>query len=1506
MSDSVGTTADPSKEEKLIALRTQFIEQKLGANSSHPAMASRRLAKWRWITVGVVVAVIAYVLKSMWDIVSQFFMGALGGTFPTIPEFIVRVSQGLRELIDTLGTIRAVVVFVFTAVFAALLTVALTIRWSMLGAQGAARSSAGKISRDFVFGLLIVFALAVVSVWIVSSRTLPSRWVGACAFAACLPVWGILFYVEFTSSAARSASTFGTIRRFVRQIIVAAGITAVVISGFQGIINSVVEFAAYCIPMWLGWIRIVLLGILNLSPLRIAIATVVIIILIFRVSADGTEEKKLKKVGFFRRLFRKLGCWLGWLNPSRWFRETEEVESQDAGGAAESRRPQFCRALEVDGKERFGRFECKWSAPIDRAALAVNGTYAPVIEGDQFSWLFGNQRPTVDQVRVLSAGQELWSAHLKSLQVDSFGCARESHADLLIQAAQECFEDSADLTVRNTLLACSALATLSRGQRVLYLVPDEQTRMDVVRCARTAFEAMRLETLYQVDGLDAQSAARWCAPAVDPHLPTDRKPPDVLVATLEDYEKSMFGGALSRDVVRTLLFTSEVVIVENLAAMLAKSERRMHFPFLLDKHRVLLQSENRAMQLIVATPPIGAKPVAVDRSPTFEISHDIGEDAVAQVALESLAARLFGGDARLRGHHVSIRPRAMSRAGRLTVEVVPEKIDEALAFVATHKGIGGNAKGACVIDDREAPRRSADSVGQFEIDGEKVPVYREDELVSRQDLVEAIKGCGAIVLPFRAGGRLLRRIEDAATLEQCIVVIASESVDSAVSISRWAPVLPVLPVAEAPALFLAHLRSAAQHFQPNALIRRDDLARFGLGWNRSRWATAGECVGLHEGWYLECDGALSNSTSATESIERIFPAVIIRSDRLCAPRPVEISGTIERSLSLQGRTRLFLAVETDVSDRRRNVRWITSRGQDLGVCDLALTSTLVFEGTRQRYRPRSVSLDADQSAMIEATPYHGANDEPIRPMIDVALHVPQHASLARRYLRKSSVLRLFIASDGHKLEDRCKSEQTILGLKDRAGHANAFGPLTYGLRCGASILFIGSSQWIRDEVEPATEELKTKDGAHSVPEFIRGHWRVHRGDATCDARRTFSPYMTGAFQYALLGCAPGIFEFARVLAFRDAKNRDGVILVCVEPHTIVGTAADALQTLLDDVVFRRRLIGKVIEAANRGGALPVDLDAPEYDHGLDVEMLHDDSSWASEWANKRGRDPEIVPATISTIVQLPQSSDAVLDSGVRESTYLPQFKEAIAADADYEWTWRTASDPSKQVQFGIRIGITDQQAIAATTRFGFDPSATGESALKRCGFILTEDGRIETNYAWMIDTSMDELGGLGERLNALCEQAGAESPRDKLSLIASFVQSFEYRLQLEGRVSDGRIRGGVQMPLETLFVQAGDCDSVAILFTALARASKIAGWSCVVLVDEADGGHAMAAVQPGEHDSADWVVMNTTDWASPQSTTTTPQAIVELTAAGWVIGDVGAEYKGRYVRIAALRKTECL
>ncbi len=158
----------------------------------------------------------------------------------------------------------------------------------------------------------------------------------------------------------------------------------------------------------------------------------------------------------------------------------------------------------------------------------------------------------------------------------------------------------------------------------------------------------------------------------------------------------------------------------------------------------------------------------------------------------------------------------------------------------------------------------------------------------------------------------------------------------------------------------------------------------------------------------------------------------------------------------------------------------------------------------------------------------------------------------------------------------------------------------------------------------------------------------------------------------------------------------------------------------------------------------------------------------------------------------------------------------------------------------------------------------------------------------MIAANVDLVRPIAERILSIADASGLTSTRARVGLIASMVQSFEYSIQREGDVKDEKDRMGVQMPLETLFARKGDCDSVSVLIVCLLRSVSIAR-AGVVLIEEPDGGHAMAAVDcPAVYGDS-------------LLTCRFGQLVLIEGTAPWRLGSGSSEYYHRHVRLLAFR-----
>lgn len=1485
------------------AIRRAFVEQELGAHSSHPDVAPRRLAFWRWVAVSVGGLATSYAVYAVWRSFS-WENGPLGGTL-----------TALRTAIKSTNYI----LFAIAVGLSAALAAALTIRVSRLGSRSAQPATSPLVLTGVSLLLAaVLFGLCAGFGWM--ATTTSWKWIAAhrwwVAFAAALPLECILLYSEWKERR-DDGTVLGWIFAALRQVWFMASVSATAMLMTDGASRTVGKFVFHgmeslagsgllngvpvigpiigTVAKFGGTVLAKNIGGFITSALSLGAAMLVIAWVSSKVAKVASTERVSARApaagtGFWGRIKKVLS----FLNPLSWFRRREPdagaaEEEGAAGPGVPAGGPGWAKSIPAALKELVpGRVQVAFAPLESPAGMRASPDFAPESGEDHLGVLFSGRPPTVDQEAALRMFDERWFRHSRALQAVGFGRAPESHADLMVQAFPESYADPEDDGVLEFQVAASILAVVSRGQRVLFLVPDEAERERIAASVQARFEALRIETLYRVDGMAPGDLSRWAPPAAAPGTQMDERPPDVMVATLSDYEQAFFGGANAPHVMRAVLFDAEVVMVPNLVALSRAREGRLHFPFVLDKHRLLLASENRSMQLVLGTTPIGERPVA-DRASVE------GDEPEVHVALEAIAMRFFGGDSSLVGHSAVLRRRAKSFPQRVAVRVPASSLAVALDAIAIHVAKSEGAANVCLVLGREDARlddarRKALSVGK-----EPIEVVHELDCSDLLEVRERIAGYQFVVVQGRAGNRLVAEVGRMVDTETVTLVeVTASAAVKANPAPTWALTLPVFPSAESPALALGHLRSAVYQLSADTLIRRDELVRFGISWDRNRWSSGPGYETLHEGWSLELDGRLMARMDATEDQGEIWPAAILRRD-LRKERPVNLLAPAERGLGLQGDEVLTLAQDGVPPDPDRTIVWVSQRGQLLGTGDLAYVSRFVWQGQRQEYRPVEVS-HADGGWVVTAQPFHGDPAEPVLPVMRVTVSAPRAAAASALQVRQAEGVRLYVVRDGAK--DRCVSRERIVALagEDQAANAGAdagggraaFGPLEYSLRVGMSVLCMGSPRWIG--------ELDLEAGAE-LPDWLSGDWEI--GGATV-AERRFSPALTAAVQKSLAAVAPGVLEFSRVAAFAVGGTDRGFAILFVEPRTTVGTAAEAMRTILDDRALRERFVGRMLEASqsDTDDSLP---GAPLYDVDFDEGGYERDREWART----------IVSAIPGKVVDVggvmgvvKRDSDAAID---QSPEFIPRPIEATpagdaarggsdgkAAKGVHRWTWRAAKE---EVRLSVELDIPRETADKATASFGCDPHEGDAKRLAATGIKLLEGNRITPAYSWMVARSLDDLAPIAQQLLAAAQAAGAETQRDRIEFFASFVQSFTYRLQAEGRASDGKVRLGVQMPAETLFTKAGDCDSLSVLLVALVRAAKLAS-GCVVIFDEVATGHAMAAFELEPRSKKDWSVK--VRGRRDDAVVIRNFTVIETTASGSRLGQIDSRYHGRYARLDAV------
>jgi hypothetical protein len=128
------------------------------------------------------------------------------------------------------------------------------------------------------------------------------------------------------------------------------------------------------------------------------------------------------------------------------------------------------------------------------------------------------------------------------------------------------------------------------------------------------------------------------------------------------------------------------------------------------------------------------------------------------------------------------------------------------------------------------------------------------------------------------------------------------------------------------------------------------------------------------------------------------------------------------------------------------------------------------------------------------------------------------------------------------------------------------------------------------------------------------------------------------------------------------------------------------------------------------------------------------------------------------------------------------------------------------------------------------------------GIVYKESAQAFTaDYVWMAEHSREDVRTVARGLFEAASSAGYDDERKLIGLLASFVQALAhssipaYRTAADGTET---YIGGVTMPLETLAMGTGDCDSKCVLLGAILTHLK--GARMVLLLG---GDHVFAGVR---------------------------------------------------------------
>jgi hypothetical protein len=992
-----------------------------------------------------------------------------------------------------------------------------------------------------------------------------------------------------------------------------------------------------------------------------------------------------------------------------------------------------------------------------------------------FDWLFGGLRPTVDQVAVVRL--------LHSSYIDLLRDWARSDRDALGQHADFLIESDGGAGASSTLDACAIAAVLSRGQRVLYLCPSEAAADQAVKRVEAVLSKARLSGFFAAGRLDRSRSGSWSKSS---------GLPDVVVATLREWEEFIHSGAVNESFLRATIFDTEVILVDDFGRGRGRATEAMHLPFVLDKHRLLLASQGRALQTVVVVPPVGPE-----------------VDCIAEI----LAKRLFGGDMIPR----TCRLRRWTRPAQYVFDVLLRQEPEAArrALVALVRAcLRRDELQVVVLKSGADPEKREAMEAGLGVDGRRPRVF-----VSVDEIDPAERGSvDAVFLRWglrRDGAEAIAaRLDDGGTVFFRLVQ------DGAGRPSGDDTVIPVLASARSRALALPHLRSAVALLPTKVPIERQLWTMMGL---RADADLGCMRTGPNERLSLDPQAPTllvdppSGLVAATvgrrpysrEGEVFDFIARFDNHDRKAVSVPVDEPLRDEGRVGMsEDGAHLFLGQARGTVDMRRFARWENVRGVDIGLTDLALSDRLLHARNQQRYHAVSTvaSNDATQPNRIKADFYHAEAHQLSVPVLDVAFTIEPDTEVEgpQAIVTASAEWYEFVASDRPVVQ-----LTTIVGLANEEGLSGACDPMSFSMTVGASVMTIAMP-------------MPLDQRRDWVRALFCGAWTSDLSKVSTDrAPRAFWPLLTAIMHAALRRLMPDLLSYARVMAFRPPADGAGAVIFFLEPLGTAGTAGEPFRAVLNRPALRERFVGalrdamEAVRGASEAGRLRPFLMAPTYRavlerfaHGyLDEEDLGEVEDLVALLGAATPASTRWIPTGAVGLIRSPDRergrrwspprAGCAVDGypAVRGETVLDgEAMRPSSPETNWRWTDMNSSIPfawegdteligneAGEVP-GIEYAIVldDFRGVAREhlARFGYSPEELKAAddpiryAAER-GILVTDV--VRPDYGWIVRQSVESLRGLAR---AIVAQAGGEvaSDRAKITAIYSFVRSLRYEI----------------------------------------------------------------------------------------------------------------------------------
>ena len=696
--------------------------------------------------------------------------------------------------------------------------------------------------------------------------------------------------------------------------------------------ESAAEWVSTHLPKWVLDFFPLLQTLDGIHQLCMALCSMTAVVFAFNLltwlqARPLTKEEKptnlpTKKISFWRRILRALGL----------IKDTDD-EAQQEQTEIEERQKQL-----IEWSIQLAQ-DCGYS-PEPACELSLEaGEVSQMGEDASFDLLFDGKRPTLDQFKALRDFSDL-----------SMRCIDDPEGRVNGTGFEMILEGPAGSGRSSVLDAMALLTLLCQGTGTVILVADAGRINFAIKRLRARLDSLHLAP-YATVGTIQESWGMSCR---------EEAPPDICVTTPELWEE-MLPGQMVREgkdyeTARMLMMHYSTMLVDDWQEH--PVEVRAHLPFIIDKHRLFLESEMLPRACVVAFPHL------TDTGRNLAVSRIMGDAGVIDESRQV------------------IRLRHRPLPSTTCIDVVCDSVDTAIDQLAQALSQSGEPsillrKG---IDFEEAERQTLDF--QTKHQNSKVTVcYCGDQ-------IETVAGdMSAILMKAACGPEAVFALR-AHRHENAVVMIRVRDRREIGSSGR---ITPLIVDRSGRGMAESHLRNILRFIDPQSPVSRRCWGQLGL--DIPSEATGKLPAKVAGTLILDLPELLPEAERRARPYLSKLGSYISLKDPfkylesvdchwIPDPGPVPVARAIAGQ-SVPGHLYLSVADESDSKASGTSVLWLGNEGSEIGRSQLHYADTLLLKRHRI-FCPDRIREVAKRGLEIDATKFRDNGSDAIHPKIEMS------------------------------------------------------------------------------------------------------------------------------------------------------------------------------------------------------------------------------------------------------------------------------------------------------------------------------------------------------------------------------------------------------------------------------------------------------------------------------------------------------------------------------------------